>query len=102
MTYCGIKKCPYADSDNKAATADFRTGEIMPGKRLDDWRKWQCTLGIFVGVNSRNPDNIRVERTEILNVNDSMIDVYFEFTRHYSYAWPFRLASVDITRQLHS
>jgi hypothetical protein len=80
-------------------TGDFFTGDIEPG-RLDEWTKWQCSVsgtGIVVGVTSRNPDNIRIERIEIIDINDNMIDVYFEFTRHYSYAWPFRLASVDVT-----
>jgi hypothetical protein len=78
--YCGIQE----------------NGNISPGGRLDEWIQWQCKLGIAVGANSRNAD-IRVEKAEIININDKMIDVYFEFTRHRSYAWPFRLASVDLT-----
>jgi hypothetical protein len=75
------------------------TWEIIPGGRLDEWMKWQCAVslaGINVGLSSRNAD-IRVEKAEIININDTMIDVYFEFNRHYSYAWPFRLAGVDLT-----
>jgi hypothetical protein len=96
MAYCGIEPDKY-NVPKSNITGDFITGYIRLGSPLDDWVKWQCGLGISVGVNSRNPDNIRIDKVAIININDEMIDVYFEFTRHYSYAWPFRLASVDVT-----
>jgi hypothetical protein len=99
MAYCGMKSGSYGLPKKAAVTGDYITGEIEPG-RLYKWIKWRCSVssaGIGVGVTSRNPDNIRIEKTEIIDINDNMIDVYFEFTRHRSYAWPFRLASVDVT-----
>jgi hypothetical protein len=51
---------------------------------------------VTVGVKSRNPA-IRIEKVYIVDINDRMADVYFEFTRHFGYAWPFRLAGVDMT-----
>jgi hypothetical protein len=66
------------------------------------WVDWKNKIrsAVSVSVNSRNPD-IRVERVEILDVNDKMIDVYFEFTRYRGYAWPFRLGdgTVMITKK---
>jgi hypothetical protein len=62
------------------------------------WEEWgeEIRKKVTVGVNSRNSD-IAVERVEILNINDKMIDVYFEFTRHRGFAWPFRLADASVT-----
>lgn len=51
---------------------------------------------VTVAVNPRNPD-IRVEKVEILNINDNMIDVYFEFERYRGYALPFRFADATVT-----
>jgi len=63
-----------------------------------EWASYQNKLRgqITVGINSRNID-IRVEKAEVIDANDRMIDIYFEFTRHYGYAWPFQLAGVDLT-----
>jgi len=62
------------------------------------WERFQQGLrgNVTVGVNSRDPQ-IRVEKAKIIDMNDDMIDVYFEFTRYNGYAWPFRLAGVDLT-----
>jgi hypothetical protein len=62
------------------------------------WTRFQESLRgrVTVGVNSRNPA-IRVERVYIIDFNDERIDVYFEFTRHWGYAWPFRLSGIDLT-----
>jgi hypothetical protein len=60
------------------------------------WNKWRCGLGATVNVESRDI-NIRVEKAEIIDMNDEMVDVYFEFTRHHGYAWPFQVAGVDLT-----
>jgi hypothetical protein len=62
------------------------------------WERFQQGLrgNVTVGVNSRDPE-IRVEKTKIIDMNDDMIDVYFEFTRYPGYAWPFRLSGVDLT-----
>lgn len=68
----------------------------VAGGPLDRWQQWQCGMPATVSVYGRNP-SIRVERAEIIDMNDEMVDVYFEFTRHAGYAWPFRLAGVDLT-----
>jgi hypothetical protein len=44
----------------------------------------------------RNPD-LRVERTQILYIDDKLIDVYFEFSHWENYSEPFRLESVTVT-----
>jgi len=64
-------------------------------KDLEDWGQ-KIREKAMVGVNSRNPD-IAVEKVEILDINDKMVDVYFEFTRSRGYAWPFRLADATLT-----
>jgi hypothetical protein len=100
---------PAADSDTNYATGGEKGGKGQLQMRVDrravfcaanlcEWNRYQEKLRgqISVGVNSRNID-IRVEKAEIINANDSMIDVYFEFTRHHGYAWPFRLGGVDLT-----
>jgi hypothetical protein len=63
---------------------------------LARWNKWRCGIGAIVNIESRD-SRIRVEKTEIIDMNDEMVDVYFEFTRHHGYAWPFRLGGVDLT-----
>jgi hypothetical protein len=40
---------------------------------------------------------LRVERVEVVEINDKMIDVYFEFTRYWEYSQPFRVGSVAVT-----
>lgn len=62
------------------------------------WTRFQEALRghVTVGVNSRD-QAIRVERAYVIDMNDDMVDVYFEFTRYAGYAWPFRLAGVDLT-----
>lgn len=64
----------------------------------DKWNTWQKEIEnrVNVGVRSHNAD-IRVEKVEILNINDKMIDAYFEFTRYDGYALPFRLADSHVT-----
>ncbi len=49
-----------------------------------------------MSLRPRNPD-IQVERVEILNINDKMIDVYFEFTRYRGFAYPLRLEDSTLT-----
>jgi hypothetical protein len=66
--------------------------------QLSEFQRWQLQVAaaVKVSVNPRN-ETMRVERTEILAITDTMIDVYFEFTRFKGYVWPFRLAGVDLT-----
>jgi hypothetical protein len=63
-----------------------------------DWEAWgqEIREKATVGLSSRNPD-IAVEKVAILDINDKMIDVYFEFTRSRGFAWPFRLEDVTVT-----
>ena len=61
--------------------------------RRKDPEKWSQEMilnRVIVSVHSRNPD-IQVEKVEILDINDKMIDVYFEFTRYRGYSRPLRL-----------
>ena len=62
------------------------------------WQGWKETVRAraVVDVDGRN-SAIRVEKAEILDINDAMIDVYFEFTRFPHYSLPFRLASIHLT-----
>ena len=60
------------------------------------WNQWRCGVGATASVESRDI-NIRVEKAEIIDMNDEMVDVYFEFTRHHGYAWPFQVAGVNLT-----
>jgi hypothetical protein len=61
------------------------------------WVEFQKNLRgkVSVGLDSVNPE-VRVQRAHIVDFNDQMIDVYFEFTRHRGYAWPFRLGNVTV------
>jgi hypothetical protein len=65
--------------------------------RKEAWTQFQESVRgrATVVVGSRNPA-IRVEKTYIIDMNDSMLDLYFEFTRHQGYSWPFRLSGVDL------
>ena len=78
--YCGV--------DNQ--------GNLIKGGRMASWLTWRCGVSATANVYGRNP-GIRVERAEIIDINGEMVDIYFEFTRHRHYAWPFRLAGVDLT-----
>lgn len=71
-------------------------GNLSAGGRMLAWWAWQCGVAATADVYGRNP-GIRLERAEIIDINDAMVDIYFEFTRHGGYAWPFRLANVDLT-----
>jgi hypothetical protein len=61
------------------------------------WAAFQATLRgkVSVGIDSMNPA-VRVQMAYIVDFNDQVIDVYFEFTRHRGYAWPFRLGNVTV------
>ena len=78
--YCGLDK----------------QGKVLAVGRMATWLAWRCNVPATANVYGRNP-GIRVERAEIIDINGEMVDIYFEFTRHRHYAWPFRLAGVDLT-----
>ncbi len=61
-------------------------------------RAWRHRIEerVNVALVPRNP-NLRVERTQILYIDDKVIDVYFEFTHFPGYSQPFRLASATVS-----
>jgi hypothetical protein len=71
-------------------------GNLIAGGRLMTWWTWRCGVTETAGIYGRNA-GIRVEKAEIIDANDEMVDLYFEFSRHRGYAWPFQLAGVDLT-----
>jgi hypothetical protein len=87
------KQMEYAKA-NPANLLMPRAGE----KDSLNWREWQDKVrkGVTVSVHSRNPD-IQVEKVELVNANDKMLDVYFEFTRYRGFSYPLRLESSTIT-----
>ncbi len=74
----------------------------IPVKICSDWQPawsdWQATVGakIIAGLIPRN-ETLRVEKVVVLDANDKLVDLYFEFSRIRNYAKPFRLSSVDLT-----
>ena len=66
--------------------------------RDEDMRKWQDEINARVKVTlaPRNPD-MQVVKTELLYIDDKIIDVYFEFTLFDGYSVPFRLSRTDVT-----
>jgi hypothetical protein len=62
------------------------------------WKEWygKVEKRVQVIVIPKNP-TLRVERAEVVEINDKMIDVYFEFTRYEDYSQPFRVGSVAVT-----
>lgn len=66
--------------------------------KLETWKEWYIGIEkrVQVLVIPRNP-TLRVERAEVIAINDKMIDVYFEFTKYKDYSQPFRVGSVAVT-----
>ncbi|HKO42393.1 MAG TPA: hypothetical protein VJU84_03835 [Pyrinomonadaceae bacterium] len=64
----------------------------------NDWIKWQSEIHQSVKV-TLVPRNavIRVERSEVLYIDDKLIDLYVEFTKFNGYSQPFRAASATVT-----
>lgn len=64
------------------------------------WRTWRDDIRkkVNVALNPRNTD-LRIERVEIIDISDSYIDVYFEFTRFAGYSMPFRLGGTTVLVQ---
>ncbi|HYG78795.1 MAG TPA: hypothetical protein VD861_00325 [Pyrinomonadaceae bacterium] len=63
-----------------------------------DWRAWQDEVerAVKVALVPRNP-TFRVERSEIVYIDDKLIDLYVEFTLFPGYSQPFRAASTTVT-----
>ena len=62
---------------------------------MQTWRR-RIEERVNVALVPRNP-NLRVERTQIMYIDDKIIDVYFEFTHFPGYSQPFRLASASVS-----
>jgi len=77
---------------------DLQNAGSSKNEILKKWQTWQAQMreGVSVSVHSRNPD-IQVETVEVINANDKMLDVYFEFTRYRGFSYPFRLESSTVT-----
>src|SRR5262249_55044057 len=60
-----------------------------------DWRK-SVNDRVKLELVPRNP-SLRVERAEILYIDDKLADVYFEFYTAPGYSEPFRLARASLT-----
>ena len=82
---------------NRLEFTKTNLASFVKAANTNSWETWRGKIRekVTVGVNSRNPD-IAVERVEILDVNDKMVDIYFEFTRTRGYAWPFRLGDATV------
>ncbi|HKU77535.1 MAG TPA: hypothetical protein VJR02_26705 [Pyrinomonadaceae bacterium] len=62
---------------------------------MRDWRQ-RIEERVEVLLVPRNPD-LRIERTQVMYIDDRVIDVYFEFTHYLGYSEPLRLASAVVT-----
>jgi hypothetical protein len=93
-----LADCVEAPRDAKVKRATKAKESASCGCRKEAWTKYQESLRgrATVVVGSRNPA-IRVEKAYVIDMNDGMLDVYFEFTRYQGYSWPFRLSGVDLT-----
>ncbi len=110
-TFSGGRTCGKFATEDNSTTEACTNMEIRNQKDAAE-EKRKCLCGFLqarwndyqrdvhkvlaVGITSRNID-IRIEKTEVIDGSDGMVDVYFEFTRHKGYAWPFQLAGVDLT-----
>jgi hypothetical protein len=74
------------------------TAQALEDLPTDTWPTWQKDISskVNVGLTSRNPD-IRILKTVVIDINDSMIDVYFEFSRYRGYSMPFRPGPIEVT-----
>jgi hypothetical protein len=101
QTFERRRKQPASDSNveiNKTEASDSEVCSIVSQdkcNRMADWRQ-RIAERVSVSLVPRNPD-LRVERTQILYIDDKVIDVYFEFTHFPGYSQPFRLQSATVT-----
>jgi hypothetical protein len=82
----------------EASDSEVCAAVLMNGSACGDMRAWRKKIEQRVNVVlvPRNAD-LRVERTQILYVDDKVIDLYFEFTHFPGYSQPFRLQSATVT-----
>jgi hypothetical protein len=64
----------------------------------DNWKTWQNEIDqlVKIEITPRNPVT-RVERSEVIYIDDKLIDLYIEFTRFPGYSQPFRPQSATVT-----
>jgi len=96
-------RIPRKDDDDNLELSQFPArdkevcNQVTDQKRtaMNNWRQ-RIEERVNVTLQPRNPD-FRVERTQILYVDDKVINVYFEFTRFDGYSAPFRLENATVT-----
>ncbi len=86
------------DKSNDEREKDDETKAFCGGFNSATSSEWHTQIDRVVNVAlvPRN-HNLRVERTQIMNLDDKTIDVYFEFTRFNRFSEPFRLESVTVS-----
>jgi hypothetical protein len=86
----------YAQALN-SSNATIRNPETftVANNPYPNWRD-QINQRVRIELVPRNP-NLRIEKVEILYIDDKLIDVYFEFLTTTGYSKPFRLARASIT-----
>ena len=93
-----LKKQIEDTKTNLASFVEPKVDPLKPNDKAKPWETWAENIrkAVTVSVHSRNPA-IQVEKVEILDVNDKMIDVYIEFTRYRGYSRPLRLEDSTVT-----
>jgi hypothetical protein len=71
---------------------------VAPPSPPNDWQAWNKEIEQLVNIVlvPRN-SSLRVQRSEILYIDDKMIDLYFEFSQVSGYSLAFRPSSVAVT-----
>lgn len=99
---CCLKRPADADKTPEREDEAGTTSEVCrltaAASQCQAMRNWRDRIEERVNliITPRNPD-LRVERTEILYIDDKTIDVYFEFSHFAGHSQPFRLANVTVT-----
>ena len=98
---CCLNRPQHAFERDRSKNPDEKTdGEVcsLISSRCREMAMWRDRIEKRVNVTlvPRNPD-LRVERTQIMYIDDKVIDVYFEFTHYPGYSQPFRLQSATVT-----
>lgn len=95
--YKALEDGGHPDRARQQAFEDQRCSLLAKtAKDWQDWRARQIEPLVKVALVPKNTD-LRIEQTKILYVDDTLIDVYFEFNRYYRNSEPLRLASATVT-----
>ena len=90
---------------SKALRTQYTTGgqtdarlTTTPPAECGAWQTWEKTIrdSVKLTLVPRNVD-LRIEQTQILYIDDKLIDVYFEFSNYGGYSEPLRLARTTLT-----